>query len=149
MATCETIYEELCLDQVDGYTTTEVCDTWPKDICSVSKKKTKKVKPVTSCRKVPKELCAPAGCGVKEGQEECFDKTVTSVYDRPVESCTLDPQRRCKFVTVLVPYLEPVDFCLEVPKEVCFRLFKANPKKVKKPIIKKWCYVPTQESGLA
>ena len=148
MATCETIYEELCEDQTNGYTSIEVCDTWPKDICSVSKIKNDKVNPVTSCRKVPNEICAPAGCGVKEGEEECFDKTVTATYDSPKETCTLDPQRQCKFVTDLVPYLEPVEACIDVPKEVCFRA-QVNPKKVKKPIVKKWCYVPTEESGLA
>ena len=25
---------------------------------------------------------------------------------------------------------------------------RTNPKKVKKPVIKKWCYTPTEESGL-
>ena len=24
-----------------------------------------------------------------------------------------------------------------------------NPRKVKKPVVKKWCYIPTEESGLA
>jgi hypothetical protein len=37
--------------------------------------------------------------------------------------------------------------CVDVPKEVCVRVRK-NPRKIKRPIIKKWCYVPTEESGL-
>ena len=26
---------------------------------------------------------------------------------------------------------------------------RSNPRKVKKPVIKKWCYTPTEESGLS
>ena len=51
----------------------------------------------------------------------------------------------------LLPYysvfsLKPVDNCVDVPKEVCVRM-RTNPRKVKRPVIKKWCYVPTEESG--
>ena len=42
--------------------------------------------------------------------------------------------------------LKPVDNCVDVPKEVCVRM-RTNPRKVKRPVIKKWCYVPTAESG--
>ena len=38
--------------------------------------------------------------------------------------------------------------CVDVPKEVCTRS-RTNPRKVKKPVVKKWCYVPSEESGLA
>ncbi len=37
---------------------------------------------------------------------------------------------------------------MDVPKEVCVRV-RNNPRTIKKPIVKKWCYVPTDESGLA
>merc|ERR1712037_59873 len=86
--------------------------------------------------KEPRELCAPAGCGFKEGREECFEKVQTVVQDAPKEQCTLEPQRTCKHVTKLVP------------KQVCTRS-RTNPRKVKKPVVKKWCYVPSEESGLA
>ena len=33
-----------------------------------------KFKPVTECKLSPVEICAPAGCGVKEGPEECYDR---------------------------------------------------------------------------
>ena len=36
---------------------------------------------------------------------------------------------------------------MDIPKEVCSRQ-KANPRKIKRPIIKKWCYTPSPESGL-
>merc|ERR1711998_487703 len=48
----------------------------------------------------------------------------------------------------LVPKLSPTEECVDVPKEVCTRS-RTNPRKVKKPVVKKWCYVPTEESGLA
>ena len=35
---------------------------------------------------------------------------------------------------------------MDIPKEVCTR-HKANPRKIKKPVLKKWCYTPTPESG--
>jgi len=43
--------------------------------------------------------------------------------------------------------LRPTENCVDVPKEVCARV-RNNPRTIKKPIIKKWCYVPTEESGL-
>merc|ERR1712179_633274 len=121
---CRTEVEEKCEDETSGYTTN------------------------TKCPKEPRELCAPAGCGFKEGNEECFDKVQTVVQDAPKEQCTLEPQRTCKHVTKLVPKLEPTEECVDVPKEVCTRA-RTNPRKVKKPVVKKWCYVPSEESGLA
>merc|ERR1712055_963410 len=145
---CETQIEEKCADNTSGYTTTTDCSKWPKEVCRVSKKQVKKYTPITGCTKEPRELCAPAGCGFKEGNEECFDKVQTVVQDAPKEQCTLEPQRTCKHVTKLVPKLEPTEECVDVPKEVCTRS-RSNPRKVKKPVIKKWCYVPSEESGLA
>merc|ERR1711936_560244 len=76
-----------------------------------------------------------------------YDKTQTVVQDAPKEQCTLEPQRTCKHVTKLVPKLEPTEECVDVPKEVCTRS-RTNPRKVKKPVVKKWCYEVTPESGL-
>merc|ERR1711908_23168 len=145
---CETQIEEKCADNTSGYTTNTKCSKWPKEVCKVSKKQVKKYTPITGCTKEPRELCAPAGCGFKEGREECFEKVQTVVQDAPKEQCTLEPQRTCKHVTKLVPKLEPTEECVDVPKEVCTRS-RSNPRKVKKPVVKKWCYVPTEESGLA
>ena len=69
------------------------------------------------------------------------------VQEIPEETCFLEPQRECKFVTKLVPQLKPTENCIDIPKEVCSRLRK-NPRKVSKPIVKRWCYTPTKESGL-
>merc|ERR1711892_1620905 len=145
---CRTENEEKCEDETSGYTTSTKCSKWPKEVCSVSKKQVKKYTPMTGCNKEPRELCAPSGCGFKQGPEECQDKTKTIVQDAPKEECSLEPRRTCKHVTKLVPKLEPKEECVDVPKEVCTRS-RQNPRKIRKPVIKKWCYVPSQESGLA
>ena len=145
---CETVVEEKCEDETSGYTTNTKCSKWPKEVCSVSKKQVKKYTPITGCTKEPRELCAPAGCGFTQGEEECYDKVQTIVQDAPKEQCSLEPQRTCKHVTKLVPKLTPTEECVDVPKEVCTRS-RTNPRKVKKPVIKKWCYIPSEESGLA
>jgi len=148
VAECVIVQDEKCEDETVGYTTQTKCHKWPRQECSVTKKDVKKYSPVTGCTKEPRELCAPAGCGFKEGSEICHDKVKTIVQEKPTEECDIEPHRTCKHVTKLVPRLEPREECVDVPKEVCTRA-QANPRKVKKPVIKKWCYVPTQESGLA
>ena len=102
---------------------------------------------MTGCNKEPTELCAPAGCGFREGPEECHDVVKTHIQEKPEEECSLEPVRTCKHITRLVPKLVEVPECIDVPKEICSRS-KQNPKKVKKPIIKNWCYTPSEESGL-
>merc|ERR1712122_142292 len=42
-------------------------------------------------------------------------------------------------VTKLVPHLKSRENCIDIPKEVCSRS-RTNPRKVDKPIVKKWCY---------
>merc|ERR1711874_943575 len=148
VVSCETIVEEKCEDETSGYTTNTKCSKWPREVCSVSQQNVKKYTPITGCTKEPRELCAPAGCGFKQGAEECYDKVQTVVQDAPKEQCSLEPQRTCKHVTKLVPKLTPTEECVDVPKEVCTRS-RTNPRKVKKPVVKKWCYVPSEESGLA
>ena len=148
VAECTTEVETKCEDETSGYTTSRKCKNWPKEVCTISRKNVKKFTPITGCTKEPRQLCAPAGCGFEQGPEECHDKVQTIVQDAPKEDCTLEPQRTCKFVTKLVPKLEPKQECVDVPKEVCTRS-RTNPRKVQKPVIKKWCYIPSEESGLA
>jgi len=145
---CQELQEEKCRDVVFGYTTQTKCQKFPRNECSVKKQKVKKYSPITDCKKVPIELCAPAGCGFKQGAEQCYDKVQTIVQDQPSEECSIEPQRVCKHVTKLVPRLMPKEECVDVPKEICSRA-RRNPRKVQKPMIKQWCYVPSQESGLA
>ena len=71
-----------------------------------------------------------------------------ALFKVPEETCNLEPQKSCKHVTKLVPLLKPAEECVDIPKEVCSRS-RTNPRKVQKPVVKKWCYVPTAESGLA
>merc|ERR1712233_274797 len=80
----------------------------------------------------PPTPSAPSGPGrfVACPRSKCYDKVQTVVH-----------------VTKLVPKLEPTEECVDVPKEVCTRS-RTNPRKVKKPVVKKWCYVPSEESGL-
>jgi len=144
---CETVYEEKCEDVTQGYTTEQKCTKWPKQVCTNEKKKVKKYSPETECKKVPRELCGPSGCVLAPGPEECFDKKETVVQEVPEETCNLEPQKQCKHVTKLVPLLKPQEECVDIPKEVCSRS-RTNPRKVQKPVVKKWCYVPTPESGL-
>jgi len=148
VVTCKTVQDEKCEDQSEGYTSFTKCSKWPREVCEVEKKSVKKYTPITGCTKEPREICAPSGCGFTEGPEVCYDKTQTIVQDAPKEECTLEPQRTCAHVTKLVPKLEPTVECVDVPKEVCTRS-RNNPRKVKKPVVKKWCYVPSVESGLA
>ena len=42
--------------------------------------------------------------------------------------------------------LKPAEECVDIPKEVCVRA-KVNPRKIKRPIIKKWCYTPKVEGS--
>ena len=77
----------------------------------------------------------------------CPSPKLQVVQEVPEEQCTLEPQRECKQVTKLVPLLKPAEECVDIPKEVCVRQRK-NPRRIQKPIVKKWCYTPTKESGL-
>ena len=123
------------------------CSNWPIQRCDVNKKSVTKYSPQTSCQKVPVELCGPSSCPTVPGPQECFETTKTIVSEKPEEECSLEPRQSCKHVTKLVPQLKPAESCVDVPKEICSRSLK-NPRKVSKPVIKKWCYVPSEESGL-
>jgi len=144
---CEIVKEEKCEDVTQGYTTEQKCTTWPRQVCKVGSSRTKKYSPETECVPVPREVCG-AGTIQVPGEEECFDRKETVIQEVPEETCNLEPQRICKHVTKLVPLLKPVEECVDIPKEVCSRS-RTNPRKVQKPVVKKWCYVPTAQSGLA
>ncbi|XP_040575579.1 uncharacterized protein [Lepeophtheirus salmonis] len=144
---CKTVKEHSCREVVNGYKSEEKCQEWPVQRCSLKTELVTKTSPETKCEKIPKKICAPKGCGFVSGLPECFDKTETIIQDIPEETCNLQPQKHCKQVTKLVPNLEPTEECVDVPKEVCTKSTK-NPRKIKKPITKKWCYTPSKESGL-
>merc|ERR1712055_731236 len=128
---CETITEEKCEDVTQGYTTEQKCTKWPVQKCNTKASNTKKYSPQTSCKKVPREVCGAGSVAVPQG-EECFDRQETVI----------------QHVTKLVPKLKPSEECVDIPTDACARS-RTNPRKVQKPVVKKWCYVPTAQSGLA
>jgi len=144
---CVTEVMTKCRDVTQGYQTKQECDEWPVQRCSISKQKVNKYTPETSCHKEPKEVCAPEPCSFTNGTVQCHSEVKTVVVDHPVESCDMEPVRTCRHVTKQVPKLVPKEECSDVPKEICSRT-RVNPQKKKRPVIKKWCYVPTKESGL-
>jgi hypothetical protein len=136
---CQTVKEYKCELVAKGYNTEEECKSWPVEKCNVRSELVKKITPETSCHKVPKKLCGPAGCALVQGPQECIDKKEIVVVEVPEETCNLKPKKQCKSVTRLVPNLKPVEECTDVPKEVCSRN-KLPPRVIKKPVTKKWCY---------
>lgn len=147
IANCETIEEEKCEDVTEGFKTQRKCDTWPREKCTLDRKMVKKYTPQTSCKKMPQEVCPPAGCGLKEAPVECHDKVKTVISENPVENCDMEPLRTCKHVTKLVPKLDTVKDCVDVPKEIC-AMSKVNPRRVKKPSIQKWCFTPESDNSI-
>ena len=90
VAECVTVQDRMCKEETSGYTTKEKCEDWPRQECTVVKKKVRhcsstwrkmdqledaltlvklqvtKFTTMTGCNKEPTELCAPAGCGFRE-----------------------------------------------------------------------------------
>jgi len=118
------------------------CEDWQVQKCTLEKKVVKKTNPETSCQKMPREICAPSNCAFKKSEKVCRDETKSLIQNIPTEDCDLEPQESCKMETVLVPRLIQQPNCIKVPKEICVNA-KSNPKKVKKPVIKEWCYKPS------
>ncbi len=78
---CTTIKEFKCETVTRGYSSEEECKEWPVERCNVRTELVTKSTPETACKKVPKEKCAPAGCGFVQGVPECFDKTETVIQE--------------------------------------------------------------------
>ena len=83
-----------------------------------------------------------------QGPVTCREEPKSILVDSPVEECEMAPIRSCKFVTKLLPKLAARETCIDVPKEICSKS-KSNPRRVKKPVIKKWCFKPTNKTELA
>jgi len=118
------------------------CEDWPVQRCTLEKKNVKKVNPETACRKIPREICAPSNCEFQPATKVCREEQQDLIQNIPTEDCSLEPQEDCRMETVLVPRLILQPNCIKVPKEVCVEA-KVNPRKVKKPVIKEWCYKPS------
>jgi len=126
----------------DSVSVGEECEDWPVQKCTLEKKTVTKSNPITDCRKVSKQICAPDNCQFVKAAKQCRDEVKNLLQNIPSEQCDLEPQENCKKETVLVPKLVRQANCIKVPKEVCV-MAKTNPKKVMKPVIKQWCYNPS------
>ena len=78
---CQTVKEYKCEVVAKGYNTEEECKSWPVEKCNVRSELVKKITPETSCHKLPKKLCGPAGCALVQGPKECIDKTEVVVVE--------------------------------------------------------------------
>eukprot|EP00092_Neocalanus_flemingeri_P003368 GFUD01003606.1.p1 GENE.GFUD01003606.1~~GFUD01003606.1.p1 ORF type:complete len:393 (+),score=117.05 GFUD01003606.1:114-1181(+) len=145
---CKPVIEQICSEETAGYTTSEKCSSVTRLQCRIQRKVSYKYRPVTECKLTPVEICAPAGCGVKEGPEVCHDRRTLVVYDKPEESCNLEAYKSCQFVTKLVPHLKDHDKCIDIPLEICVR-YDTNPRLINKPVLKIWCYKAKAEGSLA
>jgi len=121
---------------------TDNCEEWPVQKCTLEKKTVTKSTPETSCEKHPREVCATSNCVFVKSEKTCREETRSLVQNIPSEECDLEPRETCKLETVLVPRLVEKPNCVQVPKEICVDI-KANPRKVSKPVIKEWCYRPS------
>ena len=120
----------------------EECYTVYQTYCTTKYVKTQQL-PQTECDKQPLELCG-AGCEYEEAAEECHEKVVATVVEVPEEICDISPQKTCRLVTKLVPRLKPSEECTIIPKETCSSQY-GPPKRVKKPLLTKWCLEESKE----
>ena len=144
---CQTVSQEKCRDLSEGSQTRRECQAWPVQKCLVSQRNQTRYSPTTSCSPRPLHLCSPRGCRVREGPVVCQERRETVVRERPVERCELQPQEECGVVTRLLPALTTTNTCLQVPREIC-ALARLNPRKIKKPTIRKWCFDQEKLKGL-
>lgn len=138
---CQIMQVEKCRDETKGFRTEEVCEKWPKQVCTLEQKVNKRYSPKTECMKNPREVCGPGPCPLEPAPEECREETKTVTQEVPEETCDLQPERVCKHITKMVPILKAQENCVDVPKEVCSRM-RRNPRIIQRPIVKKWCYTP-------
>lgn len=123
------------------------CVEWPVKKCKLEKKTVKKVKPETWCEKMSQNVCAPSNCVITTGEKICHDETRSVLVSTPSEECDLEPVEECAMETVLVPRLVEKPKCIKVPREVCVTQ-RINPKKLFRPVIKEWCYKPSQYNSI-
>ena len=71
---CLPVVEQACVEVTEGYTTSQQCSELTRLQCRIKKQVVWKYEPVTECRRDPVNICAPAGCGVRQAAEMCYDK---------------------------------------------------------------------------
>lgn len=134
--------DDVSTDEGNTIKVDESCEEWPVQRCELIKKTVRKVHPETECRKIPREVCVPNNCAMVQGEQICRDEVRMQVQSVPQEECELQPEENCHAEAVLVPRLVPKPNCIKVPKEICVNT-KNNPRRVKKPVVKEWCYRPS------
>ena len=144
---CQTVSQEKCQDLSEGSQTRRECQSWPVQRCVVSQRNITKHSPTKACSPRPTQLCSPRGCSLKEGPVVCQERRQTVLRQSPVERCELQPEEKCGAVTRLLPALHTTETCLQVPRETC-SLARINPRKIRKPTIKKWCFNQEKLKGL-
>ncbi|CAB4066087.1 unnamed protein product [Lepeophtheirus salmonis] len=137
---CHTPLIRQCNDQTQG---PEVCTTEYENYCETKYKVYELDQDEPKCQMVEEKFVHQVIAKTLPGEEICKEETRTLVQNVPEEDCDLEPQENCRMESSLVPRLVPKNNCIKVPKEVCVNT-KKNPKKVKKPIIKEWCFNPNE-----
>ena len=94
--------------------------------------------PETRCRQVERTVCGPESCPVVEKEKECRTEPKWVTVSIPEEECTMQPETVCEVRLKPVPKLVTEERCEEFPKEICHTL--NVPKKIKRPVVKEWCY---------
>merc|ERR1712226_1666304 len=126
---CKTVYESQCETRYHEHDVEDdvvECETIQEEKCEdVTQGYTTEKK----CTKWPKQVCNTQRKRVKKYSPETECKKVPRELCGP-SGCELKPGP---------------EECVDRPKEVCSRS-RTNPRKVQKPVVKKWCYVPTAES---
>merc|ERR1712032_1635285 len=137
---CRTEYESECWTKQEVHEVEDDVVDCKTEIEEKCKEETSGYTSSTNCKKWPREVCSVSKKPVRK-------------YT-PITGCTKEPRELCApagcgFVADEEKcYPKHVEECVDVPKEVCTRS-RTNPRPVKKPVVKKWCYVPSEESGLA
>ena len=90
---CHEEKEEVCKENVSGYSTFESCTTVPRQVCTVIRKPTKKSTPQENCMRVPRKFCYPRSskCNIVKSEKECRDHTRVEVTEVPTEKCSVQP----------------------------------------------------------
>lgn len=112
--------EEVCVKNISGYSTVESCSMVPRQVCTVTRKPTKKSTPSEHCTRVPREFCFPRGssCNIVKSEKECREQVRVEVIEVPTEKCSVQPIPR--FPKYANEYFIFTRFCLDAGRKQKF-----------------------------
>ncbi|CAB4065464.1 unnamed protein product [Lepeophtheirus salmonis] len=130
------------------------CSRVPSMKCRIEKRQVTKVKPETSCRRVPRNFCRKVNCA-KEAEKKCYYRVQMVNEILPEEKCNYRPQRVCheldhkkeaeeaeeyknKFNSTRPGVENTPNGCTITPVQKCERR-QSNPRTVVKKMKKKIC----------